>query len=709
MTAVSKHIPTTSASTLIHYLRGPDGLELRNPRAVYAWGTHCTYERAEFEFRDLRIEQGRDQEVRRNPSKYRKPKDPADATHLKVGKNWREAKANETATHLRIPPEVELEKRYEAFHFIYSFDLATVNPDDPQSVMRAGDAVRAFREGYSPGVQSLFVGQSDAKGSKAAQARGEGGKYHVHEAMNAIVHSRMTVGGRTFEPGMRVGGAITHVDTYRAAWDEFLERRGHEFGLEPQDRDVLPEVRSAEYKAVRRTDHDFWVRERGGISDQDRARRGIETALQSLSRDPSRLAGLSAGQRMDVLVDEVAATGDLEIKTRSTKKLGTRVRSFVVPGRQQPIGSTKLGERYTNAGLDEQLDLVAQGRWKPHTRGRVTAPPKTFEPLSPQEEAELWAEVHEAAAQERAAQAAEKQAAEKPQSIAELYEQRVRPTLDDGDEYFGGAAAAFLADYEQRGRALPSISPAVEQTEATRPTVHVDDTTHQHVEPHAAETAARTDDAVEQQADTPSLEREPDVPEVQAGSATAPTASPTVAKPQRRRERQVSVLKGDEMRGRELVAVVVGEQDDRVYLDAQLAAHDPAAADRSGLHLYTERKSTTKDGHRQTVTAVAAPYSREQVSTLRAAAGDNRVVVAGREVLALRGNVSPSNDGRGYVVVPHSVGPTDRPIGTDVIERQHASEDRARQREKERGKSLSEQFSQQTLEAAERDDHDMDR
>lgn len=364
MSATVKHISSNSSADLNRYLES-EQKNADTPRVMYEWGQHCRPETAAADFRALRIAHGRQGELRRLPASYVVPEHPTDATHLKVGKNWRAAKEHETATHRRIEPAEAYQRSAEAYHFIFSFDLESVNPEDPEQTQSAFDAVVAFREQYSPGTQSRFVAQNDAKGSKAANARGEGGKFHVHEAMNSVIARDMVVEGRHYEAGQRVAGPITHVDTYRRRWDQFLAERGHEFGLKPQDRTKLPEIGSEAYRAVRKTDRDHFAREAGELSPQDRARRGVETAYAALAEDPAALRPLDESQRITAFSEAVARTGDAELSLRTTKAGDVKLRSYRVTGTAKPISQSKLGERYSDVGIRVQLERIAQGTWKP--------------------------------------------------------------------------------------------------------------------------------------------------------------------------------------------------------------------------------------------------------------------------------------------------------------------------------------------------------
>lgn len=421
MSATVKHIPGNSSTSLNRYLE-TDKEEQRSPRILFEHGQHCRPATAAQEMRALRQLHGRAGEMRRAPGRYVTPEDPSLATHLKVGKNWREARSGEKATHQRIEPPQPFVKPAETHHFIYSFDLESVNPEDPEQTRAAFDAVVAFRAQYSPGTQSRFVAQNDGAGSRAARAAGESGKFHVHEAMNAVVARDMEVEGRDFRAGQRVGGPVTHVDTYRRAWDQFLAERGREFGLAPQDRSKLPEVGSEAYRAVRRTDQDHWERERGSLSDADRARRGMEQAYAALAEDPAALKGRSDSDRLLALADAVHETGDVELRLRTTKAGETKLRSYVAPGRTQGIGHARMGERYSAAGVTAQLEAIAQGTWKPlPTPSRGEPRPITELTDSEVDEAEL--EVAAAARQElaeqRREQAETERAARATQELAE--------------------------------------------------------------------------------------------------------------------------------------------------------------------------------------------------------------------------------------------------------------------------------------------------
>ncbi|MBM6588914.1 hypothetical protein [Brevibacterium sp. RIT 803] len=698
MSATVKHIPSTSSSNLDAYLdREKEGNGL--PRVLYEFGQHCRPETAAQEFRALREAHGQQGAVRKVAAKYKEPEDPAGATHLKIGKNWREATATETATHLRIAPEVPYVKRDEAHHFIYSFDLATVNPQDPEQTQGAFEAVVAFREEYTPGTQSKFVAHGDATGSKVAIQRGEGGKFHVHEAMNAVVHTGMEVDGRQYRKGQRVAGAITHVDTYRAAWDQFLKTRGQEFGLSPQDRSVLPEVGSPEYRAVRRTEQDFWARERGEISDHDRARSGIETAYARLAEDPAQLAGLDYAERIERLAAEASATGDVELKLRRTKADEVKIRSFVVPGRKQPIASTKLGERYANAtatvgGAQEQLVYIAQGSWKPFARGEV-GPPKQIERLPDAEVANLQCAADGLAREERQIQQAESEPPRRqprPKTVAtatevlgpykrdygrELAEVR-RTLVDEHLRQHPGTeprVAAQMVDGQLYTHALDgSLKTDLEA-------VRADLAQHQ----KSAEQEHPRSDVRTSEAASDSQDKEPAADRDWQSERLREPAAPTPKRPTPpRNERRARSLSIEERRSAELIAVVRSERaDGGAYVDFQLAAPGPGEHQRPGLHLLSAKTAVKqKDGTEREVTRTWTQLTAPQYDRLKLASGENRVETEGKTVYGLAADVEMPRQG-GHAPNPNTFQSSRRKqIDQNILAEQRASEDRGRAAER---------------------------
>lgn len=365
MSAITKPIRTKNSRKLHEYLETEKEGGAREDRVAFEDWQNCTPGHEEAQFRAQREAYGQQGRMHRRRGNYVEPDDPARATHIRVGKNWREAKPGEQATHVRhARPGPDVVKSDEAVHQIYSFDSESVDLNNREQCQRAFDAVRTFEQERFPGLQIRWVGHTDSVGSTGARARGEGGKFHVHAARNIVVFKEMEVDGVRFRPGQRLSSPITDVNSHRRAWDQFLEQRGHEFGLGPQDRTKLPEVGSAGYMQQRITDQDFHERERGKVTPADRARRGIETAFAALDADREAFARLDHDAQINRFVDECDNTGDVSVTVRSTKKDGLKVRSFTPAGTKKPM-SKALGERYTTTGVQAQLDAIAAGRWKP--------------------------------------------------------------------------------------------------------------------------------------------------------------------------------------------------------------------------------------------------------------------------------------------------------------------------------------------------------
>lgn len=707
MSATVKIIPTKSTTNLIEYagsVEVSDVDSMERKRVMFSSGQHCRPQTAAREFRALREEHGRQGEMRTLPGKYVQDEDVA-PTHIKVGKNWRRAKAGEVATHSRKEPAVPFEKSSEGYHFIIAFSPDAVNRDDPEQCRRAFEAVEAWVAQDYSGAQAGMFAHGDAKGSEAAQARGEDGKFHVHVPMNAIVHSEMTIPSkvvidgkvetkdRVYHPGQRLAGPATDIDTIRERWDKFLETRGREFGLEPQNRAVLPEVGSEEYRSKpRRTNQDFWENERGGISDHDRARRGLETAFEKLAQDPGAMAKLNAAERMQRLADEAAATGDLELKLRTQKSDGQKkIRSFVVPDRKEPIRSTMLGGRYDNNGLPQQLELIAQGQWKPYERAH-SGPVKPIAELDDAQLEQLQQSVDALAAKE----AQEQQLDAWLKDWADEEGKSIEGLLDSkgmsGSAEDRARLAQWRADWETQ-QAAKQVPAAVQTT--VEPQI---DQLMADMERRAAEVVSQpaaiepVQEPVEHDAQptTPPAVQSAEQAAVQqtpaATAAVEPAAVTEPSKPEqdlgKRKQRDVGRLNPRQMQDRELIATVQKERaDGGAYVSFELAAHDPVAAGRGGLYLHAklvERTNANGDVRRQTNTW--QQLTKSEYAKLQLVAEGSSTEVNGRKVFGVRGDIAPwRQSGDGYEASMDSLAESRRPgIGQDVLAKQQRSEIEAR-------------------------------
>lgn len=783
---VAKMILTSSTTALDDYLNWAQSIEVAHDgeevlsvraRAVYAHGQHCRPETAKLEFRDLREEHGQQNSYYRVPARYEAPEGPAEATHIKVGKNWRIARPGEKATAQRvrylearddeIPTHVAQGKRVhrlasqdeepthvrhvdmgdgtfpeseqrspEGQHWIYSHGLHEVNPDDPEACEKAFDGVVALWAQERPGVQAEFVAHGDAHGSEEACSQGEGGKFHVHVMENAVVHSEMTVldragKPRTFKPGTRVAGALTDVELFRARSDEFLKTRGKEFGLGPQVLEPrlernLGEGRAAystKVPAVRATEHDFWTRQRGladgtgAISHQDQVRGAVETALEHLNQDPARMRALSEPERMDALKQEVerASDGEVTLKLRRTKAGDAKLRSFAVEGRKQALTATQLGENYTDANLQLQLEMTTFGYF--HRRAPKTAgPPKPIDRATdgelkqlqrvadslaaPQQIAAHWdeAQVMNARFDELAQVSAEQkkhrdklieQATQNPD--AELAAKAVWTTerIGTGMDSFELRRADVFATQDQHGlgyeQALVATQSAMELERRAA---------QQSQEKQQADKSVPADQRHEHQQEHEQDQQKPQSSQSSQNDAEDPK-KPVAKKPHD--ARRLGMLAESQMKNRELVAIVRKEREDGgAYIDFQLAAEDPAAAGQPGLNLMT---AATKDGKPARTWQQVTPDMYERLKTASAGNETSVPLKNGQSMTAyrLRGDLERSLKGTGdYHPNKYSFERSSIPARPDVVakQRQHEASNRTEEREQQHRQRESEMLNE---------------
>lgn len=362
----SKIIPTDSTTATIRYVIRPKARSKQRveERVAQVYAQHSGISTAAADFLDLRQEHSQQGKVRKSKGRYYEPDDPAEATHLKVGKNWRPARPGETATHVRVAPESEYELCHEGYHMEYSFAPHEVNPDDPQQTAEAFRFIQESLTEMYPGEQMLMVGQTDAEGSEAARERGEGGKYHVHVVINSVIAKDMVVEGERYRAGQRLRGDLTDIDELRRRMDERLNERHAEYGLPAQ---TLAPVGSEQYERGKSDPATYWARLKGKLTDKEKVREGVDLAIEHMSVTyAGSLAGLDRNDRMRTFSEtlEAVTDGDVTTSLRETKAGDVKLRSFKVVGRSNPFAKRSLGPRFGDDGVQDQLEQVAQGTWE---------------------------------------------------------------------------------------------------------------------------------------------------------------------------------------------------------------------------------------------------------------------------------------------------------------------------------------------------------
>lgn len=156
------------------------------------------------------------------------------------------------------------------------------------------------------------------------------------------------------------------------------------------------------------------------------------------------------------------------------------------------------------------------------------------------------------------------------------------------------------------------------------------------------------------------------------GTTPKPVEQPEPATPEPERrgpgqEKSVGLLNEEQRRDREVLAAATELSDGTANVDYQLRHDDPVAQRRKGLHLMA------RDGKARSVKLSAEQYRR-----LQQVAGENRTEAEGKQVLAVRTDLRPMKDS-GYTASVTAAKPSEHQIGTDVLEKQRAAEDAARE------------------------------
>lgn len=677
----SKIIPTDSTTATIRYVMSPKvGKEQRaSDRIAQVYAQHCGIETAAGNFLDLRQEHGQQGKMRKGVGRYFEHDDPAEATHLKVGKNWRPARPGETATHVRVAPENEVELCHQGYHMEYSFAPHEVNPDDPQQTAEAFRFVQESLTEMYPGEQMLMVGQTDAEGSEAARERGEGGKYHVHVVINSVIAKDMEVEGERYRAGQRLRGTLTNINELRRRMDERLNERHQQYGLPAQR---LASVGSAEYERGKSDPASYWARRKGKISDQEKVREGVDLAIEHLAETRAgELAGMERNDRMRAFSDELATVtdGDVTTSLRETKAGDVKLRSFKVVGRGSPLAKRSLGPRFGDAGVQEQLEQVAQGTWE-----RVAAhqdlthlPPREVGELPDVEHRELLASL-EALAVKHGRSPVAKAPAVKPL-------EREAPAVSARDR-----ASAALDDLwaEQQALDTPESRAALDRDIrgggpdplATQGAENKDDDLE--VAPRRRR-RSRTDEGRDRDETVPTVSEAVQAPQTTHEPVAAPPAVQEAAEPSEARQqpRAYTRPRGPEqpkkalafdgfagVRRTGLEMIAVQSERSPQMLDIQLRAGTEDAWGRQVLSL--GRTEGRDHGYRA--------YPERMLRDLERAADDNRAEVKGGHVLGFRANVI-YNEKRGLWLPTRFGSSKLEPVTQDTMRQQVEAQREARE------------------------------
>lgn len=677
----SKIIPTDSTTATIRYVMSPKARSEQRveERVAQVYAQHSGISTAAADFLDLRQEHGQQGKVRKSKGRYYEPDDPAEATHLKVGKNWRPARPGEKATHVRVAPENEYELCHQGYHMEYSFAPHEVNPDDPQQTAEAFRFVQESLTEMYPGEQMLMVGQTDAKGSEAARERGEGGKYHVHVVINSVIAKNMVVEGERYRPGQRLRGTLTDIDELRRRMDERLNERHAEYGLPAQ---TLAPVGSEQYERGKSDPATYWARLKGKLTDKEKVREGVDLAIEHMSVTyAGSLAGLDRNDRMRTFSDtlEAVTDGDVTTSLRETKASDVKLRSFKVVGRSNPFAKRSLGPRFGDDGVQDQLEQVAQGTWE-----RVAAhqnlthlPPREVGQLPGVERQQLLEDL-EALAVNHGRTPVAKAPAVKPlgrEAPAVSARDRASAALDDlwaeqqaldtpesraalDREIRGGGPDPLAAQGAQDKHDDLEVAPRRRRRATTDEDLDRDETA-----PTVSEAVQAPQTAQEPVAAPPAV---PEAAEV-SDARQEPRAYTSPREPQQpKKVLTFDGFVGVRRTGLEMIAL----QSERSpqMLDIQLRAGTEDACGRQVLSL--GRTEGRDHGYRA--------YPESTLRDLERAAGDNRAEAKGHHVLGFRANVT-YNEKRGLWLPTRFGSSKLEPVTQDTMRQQVEAQREARE------------------------------
>lgn len=303
----------------------------------------------------------------------------------------------------------------------------------------------------------------------------------------------------------------------------------------------------------------------------------------------------------------------------------------------------------------------------------------------------------EPAIEETPTQRAERERQELRQAAAETAERE----RQEFEEFRAREAERQLQEKQQYEELMTKAPAAPEVVEVETPEVSQVEA----VEPQQIEREAEQPQAPESKwSKLKERDAEPAAPEPvqveQPESAPVEQQDPETPKPAKRREprqeRQLIRLSAAQREDREVIAVATEKEDGGAHIDWQLAHYDPAAEGQTGLHFMTKEAKVSR-----------RIFSAEQWQRLQQTAGENRTQVKGKQVLALRTNLRPDN--KSYAANLKVAKPSEHQIGPDVLQKQQAAEDRAREQasreaHKKAGKTLERMLPEHEKDPKERPD-----
>ncbi len=346
-------VKVLTGRSALELLKYRDNLKEKQEGYLFSASRNCSHDVQSqiAEFKAVRVEHGTDGAKRTARARH-ETVDPETGLHAsgQMGTHVNEysggrmrkrpVRPGETPTHLRIEAGAHmLEKESEATHTIYAFGADLVNPDNPEDLQRAFDAVVAEREKNYPGLQeSLWL-----------ERNGESRLAHVHVASNATIYADFTLDGVDYRAGQKMAGDLTRVDSVRARSDRFLDEHP-EFGFSQS----LARFGTKEYEDAQKRDgqKSYWEQKRGKESNQDQIRRNIvETLIGDGVHD------------RDSFVAEMNARG-VEVKEVGLRRgVPTKNHDYsYVAGAKQGVKGKTLGVEYGYDAIGTQLDLKALGQ-----------------------------------------------------------------------------------------------------------------------------------------------------------------------------------------------------------------------------------------------------------------------------------------------------------------------------------------------------------